>query len=165
MREVTVRAVWSSWSKPLRAGTVWYWRSPINHLLTWGLSFRLAQSHDTSTVLVRDRPGRALLVDALCLPFESVSTAPDQLAGADPRLWTLGKPMAHSVQGAPFMHLGSGEDAFLRTGLALSAQWPGPADQHPQTMARLDDPVRTEDPDFYARCEFVHNELAAHPRT
>src|SRR5262249_52436884 len=39
----------------------------------------------------------------------------------------------------------------------------GPAKQHPQTMARLEDRVRTQDPGFYARCEFACSELAAAP--
>jgi hypothetical protein len=36
----------------------------------------------------------------------------------------------------------------------------GPATHHQQTMARAADRVRTEDPDFYARCEFACSELA-----
>jgi len=106
-----MRSVWSFWSKPFLAGTGWSWRSPLDHLLAWSLSVRLASAHYPDSTLVTDTPGRALLADALGLRFGSVSTALDDLAGADPALWALGKLVAYSVQDAPFVHLDT--DVFL----------------------------------------------------
>jgi hypothetical protein len=106
-----MRAVWSFWSKPVLAGTAWPWASPLHHLLAWGLSVRLARRHYPHTALVADSAGKALLVDALGLPFSSVSTELDVLADADPALWMLGKLVAYSVQDAPFVHLDT--DVFL----------------------------------------------------
>jgi len=153
-----MRAVWSFWSKPFRAGTGWPWRSPMHHLLAWGLSVQLARSHYPDTVLITDKAGRALLVDALGLRFGEVSTALDQLDDADSDLWMLGKLLAYSLQQEPFVHLDADvflwrplpvslvsapvfaqhldefpvdkwggplviEDAFLRAGLALPVEW------------------------------------------
>ena len=67
-----MRAVWSFWSRPYHAGHCFRWREPIDHLLAWGLSLRLAQAHYPETVLVTDSPGRALLIDRLDLPFTHV---------------------------------------------------------------------------------------------
>jgi hypothetical protein len=106
-----VRAVWSYWSKPFATRTSWPWREPVHHLLAWGLSLRLARSHYPDTVLVTDTPGRALLVDELGLTFGSVCTALDELTGADPAFWMLGKLLAYSLQDEPFVHLDT--DVFL----------------------------------------------------
>jgi Family of unknown function (DUF6734) len=106
-----MRAIWSFWSKPAQTGTAWPWGSPLHHLLAWGLSVRLARRHYPQTALVTDTAGKALLVDALGLPFEAVSTELDTLRDADPALWALGKLVAYSVQHAPFVHLDT--DVFL----------------------------------------------------
>jgi hypothetical protein len=106
-----VRAIWSFWSKPYQAGQGFHWREPIHHLLAWGLSLRLAQAHYPETVLVTDRPGRALLIDRLGLPFTHVSTDLDQLREADPCWWALGKLVAYSLQDRPFVHIDT--DVFL----------------------------------------------------
>lgn len=106
-----VRAVWSFWSRPFAAQTGWAWRSPVDHLLAWGLSVRLASAHYPETMLVTDTPGRALLVEAAGLRFGSVSTALDELADADTALWALGKFVAYSLQDVPFVHIDP--DVFL----------------------------------------------------
>lgn len=106
-----MRAVWSFWSKPCRAGRGFRWREPIHHLLAWGLSLRLAQAHYPETLLITDSPGRALLIDRLGLPFTQVSTELDRLREADPRWWALGKLVAYSLQDQPFVHLDT--DVFL----------------------------------------------------
>lgn len=106
-----MRAVWSFWSKPYLSLTSWPWRSPMHHLLAWGLSVRLARSHYPQTMIVTDTPGRALLVDALGLPFAEVSTALDSLDDADPTFWMLGKLLAYGLQDEPFVHLDT--DVFL----------------------------------------------------
>jgi len=106
-----MRAVWSFWSRPYHTGTGPGWQSPLHHLLAWGLSVRLASAHYPDTMLVTDTPGRSLLVDELGLSFGEVSTALDDLADADPRLWMLGKLAAYGMQDRPFVHLDS--DVFL----------------------------------------------------
>jgi Family of unknown function (DUF6734) len=106
-----VRAVWSFWSKPFDAGHGWRWRAPVHHLLAWGLSLRLAQSHYPQTSLITDTPGRRLLVEQLGLEFTHMSTELDRLADAEPALWTLGKLVAYSLQDEPFVHLDG--DVFL----------------------------------------------------
>jgi hypothetical protein len=52
-----------------------------------------------------------MLVDRLGLPFDEVETALDDLAGADPEWWALGKLVAYSLQSKPFIHLDA--DVFL----------------------------------------------------
>jgi hypothetical protein len=106
-----MRAVWSFWSKPLRAGRGWRWRQPVHHLLAWGLSVRLAREHYPETVLITDSPGKALLVSKLGLAFTHVSTELDRLREEHPGWWSLGKLVAYSVQDKPFVHLDT--DVFL----------------------------------------------------
>jgi len=106
-----VRAVWSFWSKPYNEGHGWRWRDPVHHHLAWGLSRRLAGSHNPQTTLITDTPGRQLLVDQLGLEFTYVSNELDRLNDADPALWALGKLVAYSLQDEPFVHLDA--DVFL----------------------------------------------------
>jgi hypothetical protein len=127
-----VRAVWSFWSKPFRAGTGPSWREPVHHLLAWGLSLRLARSHCPETMLVTDTPGRALLVDELGLSFGEVSTALDELDDADPGFWMLGKLVAYSMQDVPFVHLDT--DVFLWRPLPASVAGAPVFAQHPEVI-------------------------------
>jgi hypothetical protein len=106
-----MRAVWSFWSKPFYAGRGTHWRTPLHHLLAWGLSLRLARAHYPDTVLVTDSPGKLLLVDKLGLSFTHVSTELDRLRNLDPAWWAVGKLVAYSLQDKPFVHLDT--DVFL----------------------------------------------------
>lgn len=106
-----MRAVWSLWSKPYHAHRAWPWHEPLHHYLAWGLTLRLARRHYPETVLVTDTAGKALLVDALELPFKEVSTEIDRLGDADPDWWALGKLVAYRLQDRPFVHLDT--DVFL----------------------------------------------------
>ena len=106
-----MRAVWSFWSKPFTAWKGSIWREPRHHLMAWGLSLSLARRHFAETQLVTDSHGKALLVDELGLRFDTVSTALDHLAGADPGWWALGKLFAYSIQERPFIHIDT--DVFL----------------------------------------------------
>lgn len=128
-----MRAVWSFWSKPFREATGWSWNEPVHHLLAWGLSFRLAQSHYPRTSLVTDTPGSALLVDGLGLPFTDVSTALDELDDADPDLWMLGKLLAYGLQEEPFVHLDT--DVFLWRRLPAGVAAAPVFAQHPEEFA------------------------------
>jgi hypothetical protein len=106
-----MRAVWSFWSKPFQQYKGRIWHSPLHHLLAWGLSLRLARRHHPETMLVTDRAGKALLVDALGLSFTHVSTELDSIRKADAGWWALGKLVAYGLQNQPFVHLDT--DVFL----------------------------------------------------
>lgn len=106
-----MRAVWSFWSKPFRGEKGRMWRSPLHHLLAWGLSLRLARRHFDETMLVTDSPGKTLLVDSLGLSFTHVSTELDEIRRCDPGWWALGKLVAYRMQMKPFAHLDT--DVFL----------------------------------------------------
>lgn len=106
-----MRAVWSFWSEPFRGAKGRIWRSPLHHLLAWGLSVRLAKRLFPETMLVTDTPGKALLVDSLGLSFTHVSTDLDELRRCNPGWWSLGKLAAYRIQQQPFVHLDT--DVFL----------------------------------------------------
>jgi hypothetical protein len=106
-----MRAVWSFWSKPFQEFKGRIWRSPLHHLLAWGLSLRLARRHYPETMLVTDRAGKALLVDCLGLSFTHVSTELDSIRKVDAGWWALGKLLSYSLQRQPFVHLDT--DVFL----------------------------------------------------
>jgi hypothetical protein len=105
------RAVWSFWSAPFEAYQHVVWTSPRHHLLSWVLSFELARQHYPETVLVTDDRGKAVLADALRLPFRTVDTSLNALAGRDPCWWALGKLYAYAAQSQPFIHIDS--DVYL----------------------------------------------------
>jgi hypothetical protein len=132
-----VRAVWSFWSKPYRAGQGYRWREPIHHLLAWGLSLRLAQAHYPETALITDGPGRALLIDRLGLPFTHVSTELDRLEDVDPGWWALGKLVAYSLQDQPFVHIDT--DVFLWQALPDRLAGAPVLAQYPETYHVADD--------------------------
>ncbi|HUI56725.1 MAG TPA: DUF6734 family protein [Bryobacteraceae bacterium] len=106
-----MRAVWSFWSRPFLAQKGWAWRTPLHHLLAWGLSVGAASRHYPDTLLVTDRYGKGLLVDTLGLSFANVSTELERLREADPDWWALGKLIAYGMQDRPFVHIDT--DAFL----------------------------------------------------
>ncbi len=141
-----MRAVWSFWSKPFQSAKGRTWKTHFHHLLSWGLSLRLARRHYPETVLVTDRGGKALLVDHLGLSFTHVLTELERLRHADPSFWASGKLVAYSIQDQPFLHLDT--DVFLWARLPSSveqspvfAQYPEQhsTDQHysPRTVERL----------------------------
>src|SRR5262245_28715199 len=102
-----MRAVWSFWSRPFQAHKGRIWCKPLHHLLAWGLSLETARRYYPETVLITDRPGKALLVDRLGLPFVQVSTELDRLEHEDPGWWSLGKLVAYGMQDRPFVHIDS----------------------------------------------------------
>ncbi|WP_035354684.1 DUF6734 family protein [Edaphobacter aggregans] len=106
-----MRSVWSFWSLPFKAFKGRMWRQPKHHLMSWGLSLRLAQEYFPETVLITDTWGKELLVDDLGLEFAHVSTELDRLKNIDPEWWALGKLVAYRMQEKPFIHLDT--DVFL----------------------------------------------------
>ena len=63
------------------------------------------------TTLCTDTPGAKLLVDAIGLEFENVSTALDACDECDPNWWGLAKLHAYRSQTEPFIHFDN--DVFL----------------------------------------------------
>ncbi len=108
-----MRAVWSFWSKPfhIRGEKGLAWSDSFHHMLAWGLSLRLARKHFPETMLVTDKHGKALLVDALGLSFTHVSTELDEYRHCNPDWWSLSKVVAYRTQQQPFIHLDT--DVFL----------------------------------------------------
>ncbi|MDR6951247.1 hypothetical protein J2X65_000595 [Ancylobacter sp. 3268] len=106
-----MRAVWSLWTKPLKAKRRMGWLSPRHHLLAWVLSVELASRHHADTCLVADDEAAAVLVDALGLRFGSVSLALNALDAHDPDWWAIGKLYAQAGQDRPYVHIDS--DVFL----------------------------------------------------
>ncbi|MCR0982764.1 DUF6734 family protein [Roseomonas populi] len=115
-------AVWSLWTRPMRAGGRRSgWATERDHLLSWILSVESGRRHFGRTRLVADGPGAELLVDGLGLAFDEVTLELDALEGVDPDLWALGKLHAYRAQSAPFLHIDS--DVYLWDAPALD--WPG----------------------------------------
>jgi len=144
---VTLRAVWSFWSKPHRAGRDKSWASDWHHWLSWGLSVHAARRHYPDTCLVTDDAGARILVDALGLPFARVSTALNALDDADPQWWALGKLEAYRRQTAPFVHIDA--DVFLWKKLRRGVSGCGVFAQNPEPIPSLDTCYR---PDIVEDC-------------
>lgn len=87
------------------------WGSERAHLLAWALSVRLARAHYGRAALVTDVRGRAVLADALALPFDEVIDL-DGPADAPARLVAL------AMQAEPFLRLDP--DVFLWRPLPLA---------------------------------------------
>ncbi len=106
-----MRAVWSYWRKPHRAGQCHAWPSELHHALSWSLSLQEARKHYSDTWIYTDDEGARLLVDQLQLPFAHVHTDLNALRRRNPGWWTLGKLHTCRLQTEPFVHLDY--DAFL----------------------------------------------------
>lgn len=106
-----MRAIWSFWSKPFLAAHKSWWASERHHLLAWVLSVESARRFFPDTHLVTDDYGIRVLVDALQLPFQSVSSSLSRLASQDPDWWALGKLYTYREQTQPFIHIDN--DVFL----------------------------------------------------
>ncbi|WP_370582941.1 DUF6734 family protein [Microcystis sp. LEGE 08355] len=106
-----MRAVWTFWTKPMKASASWPWLSSKHHLLGWILSVETAKKHYSKTSLFTDDEGAKLLIDGLGLEFDYVSKELNYLDEYDPGWWALGKLYAYRAQQEPFTHIDS--DAFL----------------------------------------------------
>ena len=151
-----MRAVWSFWSKPYRAGRGSPWLSDYHALLAWGLSVELARRHYPDTALVTDDEGARLLVDRLKLPFASVSLELNELHDRDPDWWALGKLYAYRLQTGPFVHIDA--DVFLWKRLPAALEEAAVFAQSPETF----DPDRDE---HWYPLRPVGRTFAAHPET
>jgi len=127
-----LRAVWSFWSKPHRAGRRQAWPSEFHHALAWSLSVQEASQHYPDTWLYTDDDGARLLVDDLRLPFAHVRTDLNALADHDSGLWALGKLHTYRRQTEPFIHLYF--DVFLWLPLPERLTRAGVFAQHPEAF-------------------------------
>lgn len=134
-----MRAVWSFWSKPFRAGRGSRWLNNYHAWLAWGLSVERARRHYPDTALVTDSEGAELLVDRLKLPFARVALELNALRNRDPDWWALGKLYAYRLQTEPFVHIDS--DVFLWKRLPAELESAPVFAQSPETF----DPARDED--------------------
>jgi len=125
-----MKAVWSLWTKPLRANRRPGWLTPKHHLLSWILSVELARRHYPDTCLITDDEGAAMLVDGLGLRFGSVSLALNALTDHAPDWWAIGKLYAYAAQEQPFVHIDS--DVFLWEPLPHALQQAPVFAQHPE---------------------------------
>ena len=90
---------------------------PLAHHYLWAGSVRYARRAFGRVVLVTDKPGRALLCDAMNLPFDEILPLPD-LPDELAHVYELPKLCAYAAmaaRGEPFLHVDF--DAFLRAGL------------------------------------------------
>lgn len=133
-----MRAVWSFWTKPFRAGHGSAWLSDYHAMLAWALSVELARKHYPDTALVTDDDGAKLLVDQLKLPFVHVSLELNKLRDHDPDWWALGKLYAYRLETEPFVHIDS--DVFLWNRLPTELEAAPVFAQSPETF----DPERDE---------------------
>lgn len=113
-----MRAVWSFWTKPLRARRHYLWLRPEHYFCSWILSLQTARRHFPKTALFTDDEGARLLVDGLGLEFDEVSLGLNALSKHDPRFWALGKVWTYRAQTEPFVHLDN--DVFLWNALPES---------------------------------------------
>ena len=127
-----MRAVWSLWTKPMRAPRGSGWLDERYHMLSWILSLQTARRYFDRVCLVTDDEGRRLLVDELGLRFDEVSTELQALELHDPALWAIGKLYAYRAQREPFVHVDS--DVYLWNALP---------------RAFLDAPVLAVYPEFF----------------
>jgi hypothetical protein len=127
---MSLRAVWSFWSRPYQAYYGASWGDPMTHALSWVLSVNVARLHYNDTLLVTDTPGRRLLVDRLGLEFAAVSTELDRLGAHDPGWWALGKLVAYRLQTTPYVHIDS--DAYLWKPLPPALEAAPVLAQHPE---------------------------------
>lgn len=104
-----MKIVQSFWSKPGADKTSW--ASEDMHYIFWALSCLKLKQFYGEVELVTDRLGKKILIDELCLPYDSVQVVLDDLNDYDSRLWALGKIYAYSIQDKPFIHVDS--DVFV----------------------------------------------------
>jgi hypothetical protein len=127
---VSVRAVWSFWSKPFLAHHHRAWASDRHHLLAWILSTQTASRYYRPAVLHTDDDGARMLVDRLGLEFDEVHTTLNALDHHDGEWWALGKLYAYRAEREPFVHLDN--DVFLWKRLPSAVESAGVLAQNPE---------------------------------
>lgn len=114
-----VDIVQSLWSKPLfhnfqnygNSRRIGGWLNIKSLWLSITFSFYSAKRYYSKVHLVTDTEGYEILIKALRLPYDSVTTHLDILRNDDHRLWVLGKLAAIKLQTKPFIHIDN--DVYL----------------------------------------------------
>ena len=108
-----MKIVQSFWSKPLFSSSYLSntlqlyngWPHRVLNYYSWALSCSELNTYYGNVELVTDDLGKELLIDRLKLPYTSVNTALNDLAGFNRKLMFLGKLYACGLQTAPFLHI------------------------------------------------------------
>jgi hypothetical protein len=145
-----MKAVWSLWTKPLRAKRRAGWLTPKYHLLSWVLSVELVSRHYPETCLITDDEGAAMLVDGLGLRFGTVDLGLNALADHDPDWWAIGKLYAYAAQEEPFVHIDN--DVFLWERLPKTLEQAAVFAQHPEVTPYGASFYRPESIEYDIRC-------------
>ncbi len=73
--------------------------------MSWALSCLTFKKVYGAIELVTDKKGKAILIDALQLPYTEVKVVLDQLNHYPKKLWAIGKLYTYSIQNDPFIHV------------------------------------------------------------
>jgi hypothetical protein len=114
-----MKIIHSFWSLPMtngRQGTFnnrldGGWLRPESHLLSWAYSCLQLRKVYGEVELVTDKRGKALLVEAMQLPYTRVDTSLEDIRHCDPDLWAMGKLHVFKLQKRPFLHVDG--DVFI----------------------------------------------------
>ncbi len=86
--------------------TSYGWASPEYHWMGFALSCLKAKELYGKIELITNEIGKAILVDSLGLPYDSVNVSLDAtLSKYPPELWALAKIQSYGIQKEPFFHL------------------------------------------------------------
>lgn len=122
------------------------WINERHHLLSWVLSVETARRHYPHTSLFTDDKGAEMLIDAVGLQFEHVSTELNVLDRHDPDWWALGKVYTYSLQSEPFVHIDS--DVFLWNPLPARLESAAVFTQNPEYISYGSSYYRSENFEF-----------------
>lgn len=104
-----MRIVHSFFSEPAQFTN---WVAPGSLFRSFALSCLLAKKNAGNIHLVTDDLGKAILIDFLELPYDSVDLSLNEFSGRyDKEFWALGKLKAYQIQQEPFIHIDG--DLFL----------------------------------------------------
>lgn len=114
-----MRIIQSFWSLPVKESRqqtinnrlAGGWLRPEFHLLSWAYSCLRLRSVYDSVELITDNAGKALLIDALQLPYTGMDIELENIYRHHPDLWALGKVYAIKKQTQPFIHVDG--DVFI----------------------------------------------------
>lgn len=113
-----MKIIQSYWSKPLTGQvdspelrTQGGWSDMRFHYMSWALSCLLLKKFYDEVELVTDPAGKAMLINALELPYTKVKIKLDYLDAYDPKLWALGKIRSYHAETDHFLHVDG--DVFI----------------------------------------------------
>jgi hypothetical protein len=129
-----MKIVHSYWSKPGLANKNAIdknhggWLHKKYYYFSWALSCLKFKEIYGNIELVTDKPGYALLVEKLKLPYTSIKVELDILNDYHEKLWAIGKLHAYRIQEEPFLHVDG--DVFIWDRFGKSIETASLAAQH-----------------------------------